>query len=247
MQQAQKALPHSAPVEALITKAQQIKAQMALQAVISAPGAETPSKPPEAPTGQPNAAKPLQGNNLGAGTPQVTKVAEGVSGAGPKQKAMLDRLDELTNRVPKTGKERQDIAREIDQIKQLLSKDLTPEQAAVIRKRISDRESVARKRATAKAETPGATSTGAVEPTASGGDPEQQTMLIETGLKKLSTMGELGKETAKGLARDAKLRKWSAAEQMAQIAEAIEFLRTQQHEGESEVPLHPPEGDDTEK
>jgi hypothetical protein len=227
---AKSVLEPNAPIAQVVVTAQKIKAVKALQAAVGAPAAQTAPNVGEAPTGQPNAANPLQGNTLQlppAPGPQITKVAEGVSGIGPKAKALLDRLDDLTQRKPKSGKDKQDIEREISEIKKAADSGTSAEERSAIKKRITDREHIARKRAAAAAESPGASSTAPRELSATGGNPEHQTMLIEQGLAKLKTYGELGKATAAGIAHDAKARKWSAAEEMAQIAEAIEFLKAQ--------------------
>jgi hypothetical protein len=223
-QQAKQLAGPTAPIEQVVVTAQKIKAVKALQAAVGPQVAQTTPQANVAPSGPPNAANPLQGNNLQPTAPVATKIAEGVSGVGPKAKALLDRLDELTQRVPKSGKDRQDIAREIDDIKKAAATETTDADRKAITERVQARERQQKHRAKAQAETPGASSTAAKEPVAAGGNPETQTMLIDAGLNKLSRLGEIGRNAAKASKREAIMHKWSFAEHAAQITEQIEFL-----------------------
>jgi hypothetical protein len=127
-----------------------------------------------------------------------------------RNKAMMDRLDVLMERQsnPKSGADRNAIEREITQIKRLLSGEATGSEATAIQKRIADRERLAGKRAEAKAATPGTSTTAQTGSTAEPAtrpeaSPENRTLLLDMGYKKLAEY-EGGPEMVKALQKMAK-------------------------------------------
>jgi len=132
-----------------------------------------------------------------------------VAESNTKNKAMLDRLDTLYERQakPKSGADRNAIEREIAEIKRVLSGEAKGTDASAINKRIADRERLAAKRAEAKSATPGAQTAAqagtTAEPAAQGMSPEQRSLLLDAGYKKLATY-DGGPEMVKAMRKLAK-------------------------------------------
>lgn len=150
-----------------------------------------------------------------------------------KSKAMMDRLDTLYERQsnPKSGADRNAIEREITEIKRVLSGDAKGADASGINKRIADRERLAGKRATAKAETPGTqtgsqTGTTAEPATRSSASPENRAMLLDMGYKKIATY-DGGPEMATALRKHAKdmIKADPSFDEVTALAEALNALK----------------------
>jgi hypothetical protein len=132
-------------------------------------------------------------------TTSSTKIASEAVG---KDKAMLDRLDDLLSRKPKNAMENAAIQREIKELKALLAgKDVGTKHAGTP-KRIADRERLAAKRAEEAVKQPaaGAPPPGGVTPAM---NPEQRVTQLDLGYKALAKF-DGGPEMAKALKTAAK-------------------------------------------
>ena len=141
--------------------------------------------------------------------PKAAAPSRNVAESNTKNKAMLDRLDTLYERQakPKSGADRNAIEREIAEIKRVLSGEAKGTDASAINKRIADRERLAAKRSEAKSATPGAQTAAqagtTAEPAAQGMSPEQRSLLLDAGYKKLATY-DGGPEMVKAMRKLAK-------------------------------------------
>jgi hypothetical protein len=200
-EQARKELGPTAPKEAVLARRDEIVGERPETRDV---GERARAKAGKEPTRAEVKAAAQARGSVAESTITPTRVAEGVSGIDPKQKAMLDRLDELTARQasPKSGAERNAIEREVAQIKRVLSGEEKGTAHKGDRKQIADRERLAAKRAEAKAASPGAVSTSATEAATSGVSPEQRASLLQMGYQKLATY-ESGPEMVKALQKQA--------------------------------------------
>ena len=145
-------------------------------------------------------------------------------------KAMMDRLDNLLERQanPKSGADRVAIEREITEIKRVLSGEAKGSETSAINKRIADRERLASKRATAKAEGPGSSTgshTGSTADPAARADasPENRAMLLDLGYKQLAKLA--GPEAVKALQKLAKDLQGTDYDEVTQLADAIRAMK----------------------
>jgi hypothetical protein len=169
-------------------------------------------------------------------------VATSTTTPQPQNKAMLDRLDALLDRQPKSGAERNAIKREIGEIKKILSGEASASERSAINKRIADRERLATKRAAAGAEQTGAATSAsgeAVSPgstTRVGGREYQKSELrsvaLDLGYKALAKY-EGGDIMVKHLKDTAKaMQKVDPSyDEVERLTEALQILKSLPSEG----------------
>jgi hypothetical protein len=139
-------------------------------------------------------------------------------------KAMQERLSALYDRTPKSGAENNAIKREKEELKKLLSGDLTSKEATEIKDRIRNRERLATQRSEA------GTARGAGEASTSGegvskaASPDVRMSLLEQGYAHLATL-EDGPEHVKTLKKMAKDLKGTDYDEVTALAESIKSLK----------------------
>lgn len=148
------------------------------------------------------------------------------SNISSKHKAMLDRLDDLMSRTPRSGAENNAIRREIAEVKKILSGEATGKEASAINKRIADRERLAAKRAEVKATSGGATTGPATASQAAApqASPEMRAMALDAGYKKLASY-DGGPEMVKALQKQAKELRTTEYDEVQALADALQVLR----------------------
>lgn len=163
--------------------------------------------------------KPMAGQSGAKGTSTS-------SPAAPQTKAMLDRLDTLLERKPKSGAENNAIKREIGEIKQILSGKASATEQSAINKRIADRERLASKRSAAGAVQTGNQTGASGEAVSQGASPEMRAIALDAGYKALAHY-EGGAEMVKALKSTAKaMQKIDPSyDEVEKLTEALQVLK----------------------
>lgn len=156
-------------------------------------------------------------------TPNVTRVPEGASGASPKMKAMMDRVDVLQDRIdnPKSGQDATAARKELGELKKIISGEAIGGEE----KRLQGRERVQKFRSKQASQlSPDQPTMTGSEPVARGGSPEQTLSAIEQGYQHLKSQpnGTLLAKTYKDYAKRAKL---DSSQELDGIIEVIQFLK----------------------
>jgi hypothetical protein len=143
-----------------------------------------------------------------------------------QSKAMLDRLDVLLERQPRSGAENNAIKREIREIKRVLSGEAQGNKHAGDLKRIADRERLAAKRTEAKTTQTGSVSTSG-EAVAQGSSPETRAIALDAGYKALAHY-EGGDMMVKALKSTAKaMQKVDPSyDEVEKLTEALNVLKS---------------------
>lgn len=163
--------------------------------------------------------KPMAGQSGAKGTSTSQPAA-------PQTKAMLDRLDTLLERKPKSGAENNAIKREIGEIKQILSGKASATEQSAINKRIADRERLASKRSAAGAVQTGNQTGASGEAVSQGASPEMRAIALDAGYKALAHY-EGGAEMVKALKSTAKaMQKIDPSyDEVEKLTEALQVLK----------------------
>lgn len=145
----------------------------------------------------------------------------------PKNKAMLDRLDNLLDRRPKSGAENNAIKREIGEIKRVLSGEADTKESSAINKRIADRERLATKRTAAGAVQTGPQTSASGEAVAQSSSPETRAIALDAGYKALAHYegGDMMVKALKGTAK-AMQKIDQSYDEVEKLTEALQILKS---------------------